>query len=305
MKIFKCFFSVVLITIVITNCKRNTEVITVANVISDTIRGNQSSQNKNNSNTIETKNQCFNLLFNLIKSSNFSFDSWGITSNDFDIYIDEETTDFIRIKLLDQAEKQTIGWVKYHKKTNELFDESANLDTPKKLSFNRKIEEELINCTNLDITETNPSTNNEFNEIKTINLPFNYSYDLILEENNFLPIKPESIKGLDIIGENQKIAKLKLDSKFSILAFINYLPTGQSEWFLLSLDEKQKLIDKLLIYSSQETDTGTLSTTFKINSQSKIVVTKSEISQNENRTKEKIISESTYEMDVKGFFKKL
>lgn len=61
------------------------------------------------------QNDCFDILNELVRSSNFPFDSWGITSNDFDIYVDEETKDYIRIKLLDDREKQTIGWVKYYK----------------------------------------------------------------------------------------------------------------------------------------------------------------------------------------------
>lgn len=91
--------------------------------------------------------QCHAYFTELVRSSNFPFSSWKVSPKNVNLVIDEDNQESIKAKLFfDTDGTGTIGWVVYYKNKNELFNTSAELDNPIKLSFNNKYASAWQSC---------------------------------------------------------------------------------------------------------------------------------------------------------------
>lgn len=132
-------------------------------------------------------------------------------------------------------------------------------------------------------------------------LPNKYSYDFISDEKDFILVPKELYKMFDFENySNFKITKLPLLGNIKPILFIIYDESGQSELYLVSLDNKYNPIDKLQLYDSEETEGGSISTTYEISKDYQIKIKKAKLVDSGSKVIEKNIKYSNYKMNNEG-----
>lgn len=279
-------------------------------------------EEKKNSNTFkatETKGQitsqkedCYDYLTELVRSSNFPFKDWSITPNKVNLIIDRDNGNIISAKLFFETDGSgTIGWIEYNIKDRILLNTSANLEKSEKLTFKSDWALSLEKCLGIIHSEkdqkklTDVALENIYNDAPEIKLPIQYSYDFINEVKNFVLLPPHLYSAFKLEGvQNYQMAKLPKYNAFNpILLEVNQ-PSGQSQLYLVTLDSYFKMIDKKLIYSNIEVDQGSLSTIYEISSEYKIKTTEVLITNETSKINEINKKTENYTVSNQGFIVK-
>lgn len=213
---------------------------------------------------------CYDYLTELVRSSNFPFKYWDINPNKVNLIIDQDNGNLIQAKLFFETDGTgTIGWIEYNIKERSLLNTSANLEQPEKLSFDLKWALSLEKCLGITVENTSQPINVNFSQIytslKEIPLPQKYSYEFISDDKDFISLSNQlyGVFKLEDV-DNYKIAKLPVYENFFPILLEVSQPSGQSELYLVILNKSFKMIDKIIIYTSQEMNSGNLSTTYEI-----------------------------------------
>lgn len=127
-----------------------------------------------------------------------------------------------------------------------------------------------------------PASNDEgslkkaYEKSTSISLPIEFSYEFAIELNDFTTIESgQEIPELAHLSEFQ-FAKLPSIGKTKLLLVSGYLESGQTELYLLTLNESFSVIDKVLLYTHQENEGDGILTRFEINKDYQIRTTKEE-----------------------------
>lgn len=110
---------------------------------------------------------------------------------------------------------------------------------------------------------------------KTTSLPLEYSYELISELKNFTMIQEQQLDGLEHLSDFQ-FSKLPSSGKTKLLLVSGYMESGQSEMYLITVNDSFEKVDAVLLYTSREIEEGSISTRFEISKDHKITTTKLE-----------------------------
>ena len=257
----------------------------------------------------DTLLDCYDYITELIRSSDFPFT--GITPERVNIQIDNEDSESILLRLFFHTEGTgDIGWAKYYKKTNKLYNISANLISPEELSYSSKWAFKYNDCitkeigfSEKDLNEKNSLPLYQAYEHATLqSLPLQYSYELITNDSGLLKLGARAIKQLQMdVTTECKLLKLPAIGNIKCFIAIATFESGQSAWYLTSMDTEGKLLDSLEIYNSIELEEGgSISKTFKISLGYSIEVNTTEIPENNNpKYEQKVV----YQMDKLGNFK--
>ena len=125
------------------------------------------------------------------------------------------------------------------------------------------------------VNSTSKSFENTYKKCKTISLPLEYSYDFIMELKDFSKMEQQSIKGLEHLSDFQ-FSVLPSVNDTKLLLVSGYMESGQSELHLFALNSSYEKIDAILLYTSHETENGSISTRFKISKDHLITIVKEE-----------------------------
>lgn len=91
--------------------------------------------------------QCYAYITEMVRSSSFPFSKWELAPDKINIDIDDDNDDDISARLFfDTDGTGTIGWVKYNKNSNKLYNTSAELDKPVELAFNNEFSKAWKYC---------------------------------------------------------------------------------------------------------------------------------------------------------------
>lgn len=290
-----------LIILIFISCKKHSE--------EESRKINTFKATENKGEIISPKDDCYDYLTELVRSSNFPFKDWNITPNKVNLIIDRDNGNIINAKLFFETDGSgTIGWIEYNIKDRILLNTSANLEKPEKLTFKSDWALSLEKCLGIihfekDQKKLNDVTlENIYNDATEIKLPIQYSYDFINEVKNFVLLPPQLYSVFKLEGvQNYQMAKLPKYNAFNpILLEVNQ-PSGQSQLYLVTLDNYFKMIDKKLIYSNIEVDQGSLSTIYEISSEYKIKTTEVLITNETSKIKETNKKTENYTIDSQGF----
>ncbi len=293
---------ILLIAFFLLSCKNNpkNEILKESKEIlpsaSDTIKSHDALR-------IDKNEDCYNYLTELVRSSNFPFEN--IKKEKINLLIDEDNGDFIRAKLIfDTNGTGTIGWIEYHLKERKLFNTSANLEEPKEIKYNINYAKQFDKCKGIDVNlisqnSSNNSLENIYSKAKLVNLPIQYSYEFISDEKDFIQV-PKELYNLFKFDHysNFKMAKLLSLNNIKPILFIIYDESGQSEMFIITLNNKYEIIDKLKLYDSEDIDGGSLSTTYEISNEYKIQVKEAKLVGSGLNVIEKNVKIKKYKVDV-------
>ncbi|KAA0127831.1 hypothetical protein FY557_11800 [Chryseobacterium sp. SN22] len=248
---------------------------------------------------------CYDYLTELVRSSNFPFAEWKINKEKVNLIIDEENNEIISSKLVfDTKGTGTIGWVEYHKKDGKLYNTSAELESPVELKYNKKWQNLFDNClsenkkSNPDkITQSNSENLKEFyDRCIQLTLPNSYDYDAIIEEKGFLPVDKKYYQIFPVEHQdNYKMAKLPTIDNIKPVILITYNESGQSTWYLFTLNDQYVPVSNIILYTSEELDNGTSkATTYKISKDYKITISQ--------ESGDKVINKKVYTISKDGKF---
>ena len=258
------------------------------------------------------KEDCYDYLTELVRSSNFPFKDWNITPDKINLIIDEDNKHIIRAKLFFETNGTgTIGWIEYNINNKILLNTSANLEKPEKLNFKLDWALSLEKCLGIIHSEKNKkkltdiTLENIYNDASEIKLPIQYSYDFINDVKKFVSLPSQLYSTFKLEGvENYQMAKLPKYSSFNpILLEVNQ-PSGQSQLYLVILDKYFKMIDKRIMYSNREVDQGSINITYEITSEYKIKTTEALITNETSKTKETNKKTENYIINSQGFIVK-
>ncbi|PHS08592.1 MAG: hypothetical protein COA88_06410 [Kordia sp.] len=113
-------------------------------------------------------------------------------------------------------------------------------------------------------------------EYETISLPIKFSYDFAIELKDFSTIEETlDITEFDHLTDFQ-FAKLPSLGKTRLLLVSGFMESGQSELYLLTLNDTLNIIDNIMLYTHKETESGGITTKFKISKDFMISVLKEE-----------------------------
>ena len=293
------------ISIILINCKGETKDTFIKSDIITIQKKHENLPIKNK------KEDCYTYLTEMVRSSNFPLTEWKVSKEKVNLLIDEQNDEFIRAKLLiDNDGTGTIGWIEYYFDTGKLLNTSANLEKPEELKYDKKwsiLLNEYLNISVKTITKKTPSSglNILYNNSTLISLPNKYSYDFINDEKGFSDVSKdlENIFNLENFS-NFKIAKLPDSGLNKVVFLLGYDESGQSKLYLITLNSSFIPIDKLLLYSSEEIDGNTISTTYELSQNYFIKIKKSKITGEGNNVKEKILNADQYSITDSGKFMK-
>ncbi|MFK7787079.1 MAG: hypothetical protein AB8B56_18300 [Crocinitomicaceae bacterium] len=132
---------------------------------------------------------------------------------------------------------------------------------------------------------------------KTISLPLEYSYELISDLEGFTPINKEvvNLSKLDHLLDMQ-YAKLQTLGQTTPLLITGVMESGQSELYLVTLNNDSDIVDDVLLYECREIENGTILTRFKIDTKGEITIT---IEENVNK-RSKILKENSLRVNSTG-----
>ncbi|OWP83146.1 hypothetical protein BWK59_12090 [Flavobacterium davisii] len=270
----------------------------------------ESNSNVEDKTTNTTNTDCYDYLTELVRSSNFPFSDWDVPKEKVNLIIDEHNSEFIRAKLTYETEGTgTIGWIEYVLKTGVLKNTSTNLEVPEKLKYDKNWKSKFDECNHpndkLTITNKSISLEDSYKICKKTGFPISYSYEFISELPNFTKIQDE-IKSQYQLDHLQNLQQVNLTNVGEIKPVLvsGYLDSGESELYLILLDGSYNNKSKILLYSAEEIDgVGNLSTTFEINKNFEIKITKNKISGNgKNNVK---LNSNVYKINNNGTFSKL
>lgn len=222
---------------------------------------------------------CYDILTEMIRSSNFPFGK--INPKKVNILIDEDNREVLRVKLfIDTEGTGTLGWLEYHVPYRKLLNISIDPDKPEELTFDTNYASQFEQCRGIKNTlprDTDAYDQHTFKAIydksTPVELPNAYSYNFINEEKAFIPLPKEFYQKFSVEeSDNFKIARLPVYKNFKPILLITYDASGQSKLYLIVLSPGYEYIDKVKLYDSRETERGTLSTTYEIDSNYLIVV---------------------------------
>lgn len=144
------------------------------------------------------------------------------------------------------------------------------------------------------------SLKNAYEKSTSIALPIEFSYEFAIERGDFVSIEgAQEIPELDQLSEFE-FAKLPSTGKTKLLLVSGYLESGQTELYLLALNESFKVVDKVLLYTHRENEDDGILTRFKISKDYLITVTEEESANG----KSTVLEKNTYSIDSKGKFVK-
>lgn len=133
---------------------------------------------------------------------------------------------------------------------------------------------------------------------KIIPLPIEYTYELVIEQNDFVTIDDAlRIPELDQLSDF-KFAKLASLGKIRLLLVSGYMASGQSELYLFTLDDSFNIVNKCMLYSFQETEDGGVATKFNIAKDYKISIIKEQTADRSTV----ILEEKLFRIDAIGRF---
>lgn len=158
-----------------------------------------------------------------------------------------------------------------------------------------------------EVSSKKISDNNFFNTLNVLNVPLVYSYGFITELKNFKPVPNDLASVFKIENyDGFKAIKLKNNNDSIDLVLLSCSSEeGQSILKLYSISN-DKLIDNLLLYTSEESENGVVSTTYDISKEYKIIIKKCLIVDKKGGgVSEKDINYTSYVIERSGKFRKL
>lgn len=94
-----------------------------------------------------TPEQCYSYFTELVRSSNYPFNDWGVKPRKVNLIIDEDDSEIVRAKLeVDTDGTGTIGWIVFDKSNGELLNTTIDPEKPIKLTYNREYEKAQKYC---------------------------------------------------------------------------------------------------------------------------------------------------------------
>jgi hypothetical protein len=295
---------ILLIAFFLLSCKNNpkNEVLKQSKEILpsvlDTIKSDETS-------TIHKNEDCYNYLTELVRSSDFPFEN--IKKEKVNLLIDEDNGELIRAKIFFNTDGTgTIGWIEYHLKERKLYNSSANLEEPEEIKYDINWAKKFEKCKgiNANIISQNSNTNsleNIYSQAKLVNLPNQYNYEFISDEKDFIQVPKELYYIFEFEHySNFKIAKLPSLNSIKPLLIIIYDESGQSEMFIVTVNNKYEIIDKLKLYDSEDIEAESISTTYKINNEYKIQVKEAKLVGSGSKVIEKNVKIKNYKINVDG-----
>lgn len=112
---------------------------------------------------------------------------------------------------------------------------------------------------------------------KTTQLPLEYSYSFILDLKDFVRVNyTPDYKEFTYLSD-LKFSKLPSFGKTELLLVSGYMESGQSEMFLVTLNEDYEAVGYLKLYSHKEIEDGGILTRFEIDENCTIEVSKDKI----------------------------
>jgi len=294
-KIMRQLLFVITISLFFISCKKKQQVVVVS----------QKAKINIDVNSIK-KLTCEDVFLELIKSSNFPFKKNSNNKN-LSVIIDEFDKTKIIGKLIFKTDGTgTLGWVNLNFKERKLYNESAYLETPVPLSFNKEILNILLkNCNIVPVTLAKKDTITS--NYKINNLPISYNY-----ENDFmqiqLPVAWASLK-LNASFEDAFIALLPKLKEYQPVIFTGVNSFGNSEEYLVVLNNKYKEISRIRLYYNDAPDGNIESYSYatyqiKQNYTIKITVYKVKEDLEKNEIIEKKASDIYYTINHKGIIVK-
>lgn len=158
-----------------------------------------------------------------------------------------------------------------------------------------------------EISSKSTSDSNFFNTLNVLNVPLVYSYGFITELKNFKPV-PNNLTSVFKIDnyDGFKAIKLKGNNVSIDLVLVSCSSEeGQSILKLCSMSNG-KLIESLLIFNSEESENGVISTTYEISKEYKVKIKKCLIVDKKGGgVTEKDITYTSFEIENSGKFKKV
>ena len=229
------------------------------------------------------------------------------------LILDDETNDVINAKVVfDTDGTGTLGWIEYHIKERKLFNSSANLEIPEELKYDSKFVDLFEKCKGIKNNNTaskkeNFNLKSVFEKCNLISLPNKYSYEFISEEKDFINLPEELYNIFQIENKNYfKIAKLPDYKKSKLAMLLVSDETGQSELYFFVFDSNFKILDKILLYDSEDSEKGVISTTYEISKDYKIKIKKCLIVDKKGGgVSERDITYTSFEIENSGKFKKV
>lgn len=95
------------------------------------------------------RSQCYGYLTALVRSSSFPF--IYVEKDKANLLIDDDQGETVNAQVVFDTEGYgTIGWVQYDIQTHQLLNTSAELETPKPLSFDKKYADLYERCISED-----------------------------------------------------------------------------------------------------------------------------------------------------------
>lgn len=90
-------------------------------------------------------NECYQYITEMVRSSNFKFEY--VKKEKVNILIDDDTGNEVTAQLFfDTNGTGSIGWITYKVDQHELYNTSADFDSPVKLKFNKKFSNMYDQC---------------------------------------------------------------------------------------------------------------------------------------------------------------
>lgn len=211
------------------------------------------------------------------------------------------TDTYEEVYLLDVPPKKTLNI--YAKSDGSIIDETLAPNLVREL---KKYASKFYSESHLEFRNANKGNDETvysriIGETKLLTLPISYSYDFIMDFPDFSEVEHASaILELDQLSE-LKFARLKSVGETRVLIASGYMESGQSEMFLLTLNDAFEVVDSLKLYSFKETEEGGILTRFKINKDYTILVIEEEMGGSNDR----IISQKKWQISEKGNFHKI
>lgn len=138
-----------------------------------------------------------------------------------------------------------------------------------------------------------------FESCEDMPLPCQYSYELIMDLEHFVLLDHPAAASLDHL-ENVQFCKVSDGNKKMLFAH-GYLDSGQSELHLLSLNDAFEEAGEILLYTSQETEEGSILTRFEVDQDFLVKVIREE----RTNKKAKLIKETLFKIGDDGGFHEL
>lgn len=132
-------------------------------------------------------------------------------------------------------------------------------------------------------------------------LPLKYSYSFVVDLIDFVTVKDVPDFTEFTYLSDFKFSKLLSTGNINVLLVSGHMKSGQSEMFLVTLNEEFEAVDYLKLYSHQEIEAGGVLTKFNIGKDYKIAVIREEMIDRNTR----VLEEKLFEINTRGTFVQL